>query len=67
MQKYRGKKERSEPIEHWDRPERAKWAHCETVKSCMETREANAETEKDGEEREHKTLTFQGTHMPGRW
>lgn len=67
MQKYRGKKERPEQREHWGRPERAKWTHCETIKSCMETREANAKTEKDGEERENKTPTFQGMIMPGRW
>lgn len=54
MWKYRGKKERSEKMEHWDRAERAKWTHCETIKSCMETREAKAKTEQEeeGEERE---------------
>ena len=52
MQKYRGKKERSEQIEHWDRAERAKWTHREAIKSCRETREANVKTE--GEEREER-------------
>ena len=48
-QKYRGN--RSEKMEHRDRPERAKWTHSETIRSCVETREANAKTEKGEEEK----------------
>lgn len=43
--------DRSKKMEHLDRPERAKWMHSETIRSCVETREANAKTEKGEEEK----------------
>lgn len=52
-QKYKRERDQKK-TEHWDRPESAKWTHSETIKSCVETREANTKTEKGEEEDEER-------------